>query len=134
MQENEVETGNITKESVKIQKGKNLLHKRVKMSLNDYLHIRNIFVRENNIETDALFLSNERKRISKEVLTNLFKRYSDGTINPHMLRHLVGTKLYHKTNNIMIVQKQLRHSSLETAAKYYVHIDEKEIADAIAML
>lgn len=39
-----------------------------------------------------------------------------------MLRHFVGTKLYNKTHDIMLVQRQLRHKSLETAARYYVHI------------
>lgn len=102
-----------------------------KESIEEYLKTRKIFVKENNIVDDALFLSNEKKRISKDVMTNLFKRYSDGEIFPHMLRHWVGTKLYEKTNDIVLVQKQLRHSSLETAAKYYVHMDENKIADAM---
>lgn len=105
-----------------------------KSYLLDYLKSRWIFVRENNISDNALFLSNEKRRISKVVMTNLFKRYSEGEINPHMLRHLVGTKLYEHTNDIVLVQKQLRHSSLETAAKYYVHMDEDKIASAMAGL
>lgn len=105
-----------------------------KMYLEDYLKVRGIFVKENGIDTNALFLSNERRRISKEVMTNLFERYSNGEIYPHMLRHWVGTKLYEKTKDILLVQKQLRHSSLETAAKYYVHMDEEKIACAMADL
>lgn len=100
----------------------------------DYLKIREIFVRENEITDNALFLSNEKRRISKTVMTNLFDRYSNGEIYPHMLRHWYGTKLYEKTNEIIKVQKQLRHSSLETAAKYYVHINMDEIADVVAYL
>lgn len=102
-----------------------------KSYLLDYLKVRDIFVRENGINNNALFLSNERRRISKDVMTNLFSRYSNGEINPHMLRHWVGTKLYENTKDIMIVQKQLRHRNLETAAKYYVHIEESAIADAV---
>ena len=81
-----------------------------------------------------MFLSNGKERISKDVLTNLFKRYSGGKINPHMLRHWVGTVLYEKTKDIVLVQRQLRHASLETAAKYYVHMSEEKIANAIAEL
>ena len=105
-----------------------------KAYIEDYLKSRNIFIKENNVDDSALFLSNERHRISKTVITNLFKKYSDGEIYPHMLRHWVGTKLYEKTNDIVLVQKQLRHSNLETAAKYYVHIGEGKIADAMAGL
>lgn len=102
--------------------------------IKDYLKIRKIFVERNKIDSNALFLSNNNKRISKEVLTNFFERYSNKNIYPHMLRHWVGTKIYEKTKDIVKVQRQLRHSSLETAARYYVHINEDEIADAIAMI
>lgn len=105
-----------------------------KMSLQDYLNSREIFVKENSITSIALFLSNEKKRISKMVMTNLFDRYSNKEITPHMLRHWVGTALYEKTKDIVLVQKQLRHSSLETAAKYYVHMSEDKIADAMSEL
>lgn len=105
-----------------------------KMSLQDYLNSREIFVKENSITSIALFLSNEKKRISKMVMTNLFDRYSNKKITPHMLRHWVGTALYEKTKDIVLVQKQLRHSSLETAAKYYVHMSEDKIADAMSEL
>ena len=108
--------------------------KEAKECVEEYLIERNIFVRENNVESNGLFLSNERKRMSKTAITSFFMNYSDGTIFPHSLRHLVGTKLYEKTKDIVLVQKQLRHSSLETAAKYYVHIDENDIADAVAGL
>lgn len=100
----------------------------------DYLKQRDLFVRENNIEDNALFLSNDKRRMSKTSITSFFNRYSDGNIFPHALRHWVGTKLYEQTKDIVLVQKQLRHSSLETAAKYYVHMDEDIIADAMAGL
>lgn len=100
----------------------------------DYLKQRDLFVKENNIEDNALFLSNDKRRMSKTSITSFFNRYSDGNIFPHALRHWVGTKLYEKTKDIVLVQKQLRHSSLETAAKYYVHMDEDIIADAMAGL
>lgn len=106
-----------------------------KNSLQDYLRERQIFVEENNMtNTTALFLSNDRKRISKSSIKSFFNRYSDGNIYPHMLRHWVGTKLYEKTKDIVLVQKQLRHANLETAAKYYVKIDEDKIAETMVDL
>lgn len=102
--------------------------------VDDYLKQRKMFVRDNNIEDDALFLSNDKRRISKTSITSFFNRYSNGEIFPHMLRHWVGTKLYEQTKDIVLVQKQLRHSSLETAAKYYVHMNEDAIVDAMARL
>lgn len=116
------------------QYDKVFISEEAKSYLQEYLLSREIFVKENSISSDALFLSNEKNRISKDVITNFFKRYSNGEINPHMLRHWVGTVLYEKTNDIVLVQKQLRHSSLETAAKYYVHMSEDKIADAMSEL
>lgn len=115
------------------QYDKVLISYSAKMYLEDYLTQRNIFVRGNNINDSALFLSNDKRRMSKTSITNFFKRYGKD-ITPHMLRHWVGTRLYEQTKDIVLVQKQLRHSSLETAAKYYVHMDENTIADAVANL
>ena len=93
--------------------------------------MRDIFIREREITNKALFLWKENKRMSKGAITSFFKRYSDGRIYPHMLRHWVGTDLYNRTNNIVLVQRQLRHKNLETAARYYVHMDESTIANAV---
>ena len=102
--------------------------------LKDYLVYREMFLRDNNVESEALFISNERKRMSKKAIASFFERYSNGVIFPHALRHWVGTKLYEQTNDIIKVQKQLRHKSLETAAKYYVHVSKDDVADAMANL
>ena len=110
------------------------MSERAKMYLEEYLIMRDIFIRERKITDKALFLSNENKRMSKGAITSFFERYSDGRIYPHMLRHWVGTDLYNRTNNIMYVQKQLRHKNLETAAKYYVHIDDQDVANAVYLL
>ena len=115
------------------QYDKVFISQEAKQYMEDYLIQREIFVKENDVESNALFLSNERRRMSKTAITNFFSRYSD-SIFPHSLRHYVGTKLYEKTKDIIVVQKQLRHQNLETAAKYYVHIDEDDIADAVAEL
>lgn len=105
-----------------------------KLALVEYLKCREEFIEKNNIKDDALFLSNDRKRISKTSIANFFNIYSNGEVYPHALRHWVGTKLYNNTKDIVLVQRQLRHKNMETAAKYYVRTDENEIANAVAGL
>lgn len=116
------------------QYDKVFISKNAKNYMEDYLKVRERFVTSNNVKSEAVFLSNENKRISKPSIASFFNRYSNSEIFPHMLRHWVGTKLYEQTKDIVLVQRQLRHSSLETAAKYYVHMDENCVADAMAEL
>ena len=104
------------------------------INLVEYLKYRDEFIDKNNIKDDALFLSNDRKRISKTSITNFFNICSNSEIYPHALRHWVGTKLYNNTKDIVLVQRQLRHKSTKTAVEYYVHTDKNEITNAVAGL
>lgn len=110
------------------------MSERAKINMEEYLKIRSFFVNERGIKNEALFLSNENNRLSKGAITGFFRTYSDETIYPHMLRHWVGSKLYQETKDIVLVQRQLRHKNLETAARYYVHMDETTIANAVLAL
>jgi site-specific recombinase XerD len=108
---------------------------KAKYYLEDYLIKRDEFVTDRGIKDEnALFLSNRCNRISKTPIASFFSAYSDGQINPHMLRHWVGTVLYEKTKDIVFVQRQLRHRSLETAAKFYVHMDKSKMASLMMSL
>ena len=107
------------------------MSEQARMNIEEYLKIRTFFVTERKIKDNALFLSNENNRLSKGAITGFFNLYSEGEIYPHMLRHWVGSKLYEETKDIVLVQRQLRHKNLETAARYYVHMDESTIADAV---
>lgn len=102
--------------------------------MREYLKRRRKYLGEKKDCENAVFISERMSRLSKTSITNFFTRYSDGQINPHMLRHWVGSELYKRTKDIVLVQRQLRHSSLETAAKYYVHMSEDTIADAMSGL
>lgn len=110
------------------------MSEQAKINMEEYLKIRSLFVNEREIKNEALFLSNENNRLSKGAITGFFRKYSDETIYPHMLRHWVGSKLYQETKDIVLVQRQLRHKNLETAARYYVHMDESVIANAVLAL
>ena len=95
------------------------MSEQARMNIEEYLKIRTFFVTEREIKDNALFLSNENNRLSKGAITGFFNLYSEGEIYPHMLRHWVGSKLYEETKDIVLVQRQLRHKNLETAARYY---------------
>lgn len=110
------------------------ISKAAKDTLMAYLNYRKEFVKENNIEDNAVFLSSNKRRISKTVITSFFDKYSEGQIFPHALRHWVGTRLYESTKDIVLVQEQLRHKDLETTKRYYVHMDKSKIANAVAGL
>lgn len=110
------------------------ISKTAKDALTSYLNYRQEFVVENNIKENAVFLSDNKRRISKTAITSFFNKYSEGQIFPHSLRHWVGTMLYEKTKDIVLVQEQLRHKDLETTKRYYVHMDESKIANAVAGL
>lgn len=121
-------------------KGKQTKQDKVEVSvkrlaiIQEYLVLREKLLKEWGVESKAVFLSNKKQRISKSALDNIFKQYSHGEITPHDLRHWVGTKLYNRTKNIKLVQEQLRHSSIDTAARYYVKINEGDLHDAVSNL
>lgn len=102
--------------------------------IQEYLVLREKTLREWGVESNAVFLSNRKQRISKSALDNIFKQYSHGEITPHDIRHLVGTRLYNRTKNIKLVQEQLRHSSIDTAARYYVKINQGDLHEAVSNL
>lgn len=103
-------------------------------ALNKYLIVRTKFLLDKHSESEALFLSNRGVRLKKTAITSFFKRYSNGEITPHMMRHYVGTKLYESTGDLILVQKQLRHSSRETTAKYYVKTNKNNLISAVGNL
>lgn len=107
--------------------------------LDEYLTYRRYFMEDKrklgiDVDETPVFLANTGRRVSKRAIDSFFNRYSEGQIYPHMLRHLCGTKIFEKTNDILAVQTQLRHKSVETAAKYYIHVSDDYIANVMREL
>ena len=80
-------------------------------------------------ETDALFLSMQKKRITVRAVEKLVKKYSSSciplkNITPHKLRSTFGTNLYRETNDIYIVADVLGHKDVNTTRKHYAAISE----------
>ena len=70
----------------------------------------------------ALFISNERTRISQASIARIVKKYAyniEGkNITPHKLRATYGTQLYNKTGDLYMVQECMGHSSPKTTELY----------------
>lgn len=81
-------------------------------------------------ETNALFLSNNKKRITVRAVENLVHKYAKivsplKKISPHKLRSTYGTQLYQATGDIYIVADVLGHKDVNTTRKHYAAISDE---------
>lgn len=99
---------------------KYILSENVKRILIEWIDKRNILL--NGRKEDALFISNQRKRIGETAVYNIVKKYSSNIegkrISPHKLRATYGTHLYNETRDIKFVQDQMGHSNPKTTELY----------------
>lgn len=89
-----------------------------------------------NIETDALFISKKKNRISVSAVEDLLKKYTkniDKNITPHKLRATCATNLYKKTGDIYLVANQLGHANIATT-KIYTDVDTESKLKAVKIL
>jgi len=109
------------------------LNKACISSINDYMEIRK------NIETnnDALFLSNQKKRISKrrvqQIVENNIRVSGLGGkgITTHKLRHTAATLMYqYGETDILTLKEILGHSTIATT-EIYTHLSDQIMRDAI---
>ncbi|MBQ7307571.1 MAG: tyrosine-type recombinase/integrase [Clostridia bacterium] len=97
----------------------------VKDALLDYMYER----MEMKVDTNALFLSIQNKRMCVRSVENMVKKYAQiitplKNITPHKLRSTYGTNLYRATKDIYMVAQVLGHSDVNTTRKHYAAIDE----------
>ena len=86
------------------------------------------------VETDALFLSSKKSRISVGAVENLVNKYAEavGTayrITPHKLRKTYGTTLYNETGDIYLVASALGHEDINTTKEHYAQQDERRLQE-----
>ena len=82
-----------------------------------------------DVDSPALFLSMQKKRITVRAVEKLVKKYSKlitplKKITPHKLRSTYGTNLYHTTNDIFVVAEVLGHRDVNTTKKHYAAMSE----------
>ena len=86
-----------------------------------------IFDREQMLDgksCDALFISNQRKRISADSVSDIVRKYTKDalgySISPHKIRSAFCTILYDQTGDIEFVREAVGHRSAETTQRYIV--------------
>lgn len=80
------------------------------------------------IETNALFISQHRDRITREGLRKVLKKYTndlDKHITPHTLRKSCATQAYIAGADIRTIANMLGHNSTSTTLKYAAAVDSK---------
>lgn len=88
-----------------IEKEKIIISNDAKLALLQWLEVRDMLQPKCN----AVYLTRSGDRIREQNIIKCLKKYSDGKITPHMLRHLYVTNLYQQTNDLAFVQEQCGH-------------------------
>ena len=93
--------------------------------MNEWIEKRHFLLK--GVEEEALFISNQRKRMSQLAISNVVHKYAeniqDKNITPHKLRATYGTQLYNKTNDVYFVQQMMNHSNPKTTELYIRGMD-----------
>ncbi|MBU1043709.1 MAG: tyrosine-type recombinase/integrase [Candidatus Omnitrophica bacterium] len=95
---------------------------KAKEAIERYLLTSRVLLTKNTKEK-AVFLTFTGKRIRKETLNYMVKKYSkqmkiNKKITPHCLRHSCATHLLQNGSNLVIIQKILGHSRISTTEIY----------------
>lgn len=86
-------------------------------SIKHWLEIRSNV--ENIIDTEALFLNRNGKRMNEDNIKSMFKTYSKKKISPHQIRHWYTTN-FSKKYGVNFVRQQLGHRSVNTTINNYM--------------
>lgn len=83
-----------------------------------------------NCNTNALFISQRKQRMSDDTVGEMLSKYSVGAtdkhVTPHVMRHSCATNLYEATGDIYLCAKQLNHASVSTTQIYAELSKEKQ--------
>lgn len=102
-----------------------------KMSMNyikAWIEDRKSLFREEDAQTDALFISQHRKRITAQCLISMINKYTtifDKHITFHKLRSTCATNLYKASNDLYLVAETLGHSNVSITKRYTKLSDER---------
>ena len=107
---------------------------KVEEQLKNWIKDRNMIM--NDVSSDALFVSNQKKRMTTECIRQIIKRNTyniDKNITPHKMRATCATRLYEQTGDIYLVQQQLGHKSIKNTQRY-AKIGEEKKKEAARLL
>jgi site-specific recombinase XerD len=76
----------------------------------------------NSVDSNALFISRQKQRITETSVARMIEKYAKAVTNkkvtPHVMRHSCATNLYEQTKDIYLCAKQLRHKNVTTTQRY----------------
>jgi len=107
------------------------LNARARRALEPYLKAR----RKTPVETRALFVSNQGRRVSVRQVQRSFDEWLaragiEKRITVHGLRHTFATNLLGRTGNLALVQQSLGHRHISTTT-IYAHVPSEELQNAM---
>jgi len=83
-----------------------------------------------HVKSSALFVSQERNRVSARTMKDLVDKYTHGItdkrVTPHVMRHSCATNLYEATGDIYLCARQLNHKNVSTTQRYAELSKEKQ--------
>ncbi len=101
-------------------------------AINDYLAVRK---NEKALEPNALFLSNRRKRMTRETVHSMVKKsllragLDADKYSAHKLRHTAATLMLQNGVDVRTLQELLGHEHLNTT-QIYTHVDSSDLRTA----
>ncbi|HOC93361.1 MAG TPA: tyrosine-type recombinase/integrase [bacterium] len=110
------------------------LNVHARRALEPYLKAR----RKTPVETRALFVSNQGRRVSVRQVQRSFDEWLAAAgigknISVHGLRHTFATSLLERTGNLALVQQSLGHRHISTTT-IYAHVPSEELQQAMETL
>ena len=110
------------------------LNTKIRVILHSFLKARKKFF----IESQALFLSQLRRRITTRQVQRrldqwIVKAGIEKHVTPHSLRHSFASSLFERTSNLLVVQQALGHAQI-TTTQIYSHLFNETFEEALETL
>ncbi|MHB9106912.1 MAG: tyrosine-type recombinase/integrase [Armatimonadota bacterium] len=111
------------------------LQTRLRGQLRTYLKWR---IRQGTDDCPAVFISQRGTRLSPRQIAYRLEHWLreadiDKPLTPHSLRHTFATRLYARTNDLLIVQRALGHRQIATT-EIYTHLVDGALEEALERL
>ena len=106
-------------------------------AINKYIKVRSKIIKEKNIDSEALFLSERGNRISRRTVQDIIEKQlknaglSDKGYSTHKLRHTSATLMYKYGDvDILVLKEILGHENVSTT-QIYTHLDNDMLREAV---